>query len=189
MVLRFPPCLLTGAHALYTPLRRVRLFLVGCCVSRCWLAAIQRQWCILYIFFSLFEFVTSNDWTPPPHTLQPPRPSSTTSILPRLPTTIWLFYLPIKWRPPKAKTQFPLYFFDVPSFRPPNRQTSHRAAKPDHGRLALDHKEPQRHWLVALIAFLWRDEIEGKAGVAAAAHFGCCVLCGVCCGCGCDEPF
>jgi hypothetical protein len=51
MVLRFPPCLPTGAHPLYTLLRRGRLFLVGCCVSRCRSAAVQRQRCILYIFF------------------------------------------------------------------------------------------------------------------------------------------
>ncbi len=90
-----------------------------------------------------------------------------------------------------ADTPLSHYFFDVPSFRPPNTRTSHRAAKPDHGRLALDHREPRCHWLVAPIAFPWRDEIEGKAGVAAAAHFGCCVLFVVCCGCGCgcDEPF
>jgi hypothetical protein len=73
-----------------------------------------------------------------------------------------------------------------------------------------DHREPRRHWLVAPIAFPWRDErakpVEGR--VAAAAHFGCwllcvvcCVLCVVCCVlcvvcyvlcvvcCGCDEPF
>ncbi len=33
--------------------------------------------------------------------------------------------------------------------------------------------------MVGPIAFPWRDEIEGKAGVVAAAHFGvvCCVLC------------
>jgi hypothetical protein len=75
-----------------------------------------------------------------------------------------LLCLPIKWQPPKADTPLSLYFFDVPSFRPPNRGTSHRPAKPDHGQLAWDHKEPRRHWLVALIAFPWRDEIEGKAG-------------------------
>jgi hypothetical protein len=34
---------------------------------------------------------------------------------------------------------------------------------------------------VAPIVFPWRDEIEGKAGAAAAAHFGCCVLSVVCC--------
>jgi hypothetical protein len=89
---------------------------------------------VFYIyFFSSFEFVTSNDWTPPPHTLQPPRASSPTSILPRPPKTIWLFYLPIKWRPPKAEAPFPLYFFDA-SFSPPKqvnqpsrRQTRSRA--------------------------------------------------------------
>ncbi len=69
---------------------------------------------VFYIyFFSLLEFITSIDWTPPPHTLQPPCASSPTSILPRPPTTIWLFYLPIKWWPPKAKAPFPLYFFDA----------------------------------------------------------------------------
>ncbi len=92
---------------------------------------------VSYIYiFSSFEFVTSNDWMPPPHTLQPPRTSSPTSILPRTPTTIWLLYLPIKWQPPKAEAPFPLYFFDSSLFHLPNRWTSHRAAKPNHGRLA-----------------------------------------------------
>ncbi len=115
---------------------------------------------VFYIYISsLFEFVTSKDWTPPPHKLQPPRASSPTSILPRPPTTIWLLYPPIKWWPPKAEAPFPFYFIDVPSFHPPNRWTSHRAAKPDHGRLAFNHRKLRRHWLVAPIAFPWIDEI------------------------------
>jgi hypothetical protein len=38
-------------------------------------------------------------------------------------------------------------------------------------------------------SFPMENEIKGKAGVAETAYFGCCVLCVVCCGCGCDEPF
>ena len=51
MVLRLPPCLPTGAYPLYTLLRHGCQFLVGCCLSRCRSVAVQRQQCILYIFF------------------------------------------------------------------------------------------------------------------------------------------
>jgi hypothetical protein len=68
-------------------------------------------------------------------------------------------------------------FFDVSSFGTPNRQTSHCAAKPDHRRLAWDHREPWRHWLEALVYCPWRERAKPVEGRVAAAHFGCCVLC------------
>jgi hypothetical protein len=48
---RFPPRLLTSAHPLHTPLHHRHLFLVGCCVSHCQSAAVQRQQCISFFYF------------------------------------------------------------------------------------------------------------------------------------------
>ena len=68
MVSRFPPCLPTGAHSLYTPLCRGHLFLVGCCVSRCWSAALQRQRCVSFFYFFAAWFATPKRlYGVPPH--------------------------------------------------------------------------------------------------------------------------
>ncbi len=81
-----------------------------------------------------------------------------------------------RW-PPKARAWRISLFFDVSSFGAPNRQTSHRTAKPDHRRLAWDHREPRRHWLGAPVFCPWRERAKPVEGRVAAAHFGCCVLC------------
>ncbi len=133
---------------------------------------------VYYIInFFCVEFVTSNDWTPPPHTLQLPRASSPASLQMRLPTPSWLLSLIIKRRPPKVRAWRISLFFDVFLFGAPNRQTSYRAAKPDHRRLASDHRELQRHWLGAPVYCPWRERAKPVEGRVAAAHFGCCVLC------------
>jgi hypothetical protein len=68
MVSRFPPCLPTGAHPLHTPFRCGHLFLVGCCVSCCRSAAVQRQQCISYFNFLPLDLPPPNDYTAsPPH--------------------------------------------------------------------------------------------------------------------------
>jgi hypothetical protein len=123
------------------------------------------------------EFVTSNNWMPPPHTLQLPRASSPTSLRTRLPTPSWLLSLIIERQPPKARAWCISLFFDVSSFGAPNRWTSHPVAKPDHRRLAWDHREPRHHWLGAPVFCPWRERATPVEGRVAAAHFGCCVLC------------
>ncbi len=113
----------------------------------------------------------------PPHTLQLPRASSPTSLRTRLPTPSWLLSLIIEPRPPKARAWRISLFFDVSSHGAPNRQTSHRADKPDHRRLAWDHREPRRHWMGAPVYCPWRERAKPVEGRVAAAHFGYCVLC------------
>jgi hypothetical protein len=83
----------------------------------------------------------------------------------------------------RLRHHFPSIFLDASSFRLPNRRTSHCAAKPDHGHLSWDHRDPRRHWLGAPIACPWREMAKPVEGRVTAAHFGCCVLCVVCCGC------
>ncbi len=111
------------------------------------------------LVFFLVRFATQIDVIASPPVLHTGCASSSTSLPPWPPITIWLLCFYSKCRPPKANTPLSISFFDVPSFHPPKRGTSHRSAKPDHGRLALDHREPRHHWLVALIAFPWRDEV------------------------------
>ena len=63
-------------------------------------------------------------------------------------------------------------FFDVSLFSAPNRQTSHRAAKPEIRRLARDHRDPRRHWLGTPLLYPYRGQkpLEGRAPVD---HFWC----------------
>ncbi len=138
------------------------------------------------VYYNFVFFHRSNcrpNWSKniPPHAPHQPR------LLSNIPPTvavapIWLLLFPSKFQPPKAKAPFPLFFFDASSFRLPNRQTSHCAAKLDHGCLSWDHRDPRCHWLGAPIACPWREMAKPVEGRVAAAHFGCCVLCVVCCG-------
>ncbi len=114
---------------------------------------------------------------PPSHTLQLPRASSPTSLRTQPPTPSWLLSLIIKRRPTKARAWHISLIFNVSSVGAPNRQTSHRAAKPGHRHLAWDHREPRCHWLRALVFSPWRERAKLVEGRVAAAHFGCCVLC------------
>ena len=86
----FPTRLLLIASPLHTSLHCGRLFLVGCCVSRCWLAAIQRQWSI---FFCIVWIAAPNNGAVSPHTLSHPCASNQTFPLPLLPTTGWLLVM------------------------------------------------------------------------------------------------
>ncbi len=130
MVLHFPPCLPTGAHPLHTPLRWGRLFLVGCCVSHCQLAAVQRQRCILYIIFFIAWVVAPNDGMVSPHALSCPRASTQTYPLP-LPLPIgWLLVTVIERRPPKAKAP-PISLFLMGLFlAPQTREQTMASANP-----------------------------------------------------------
>ncbi len=159
-----PPAPRWSRHLSIPPLDTPALFwlVVGCKTIDRRLSKARMYYNL--VFFSSFE-------SPPPNRCDsvspraPHRPRLLFDIPPAAAADYYLIVVFLfKVRPPKANTPLSISFFDVPSFRPPNRQTSHRVAKPDHGRLALDHREPRHHWLVALIAFPWRDEVEGKAG-------------------------
>jgi hypothetical protein len=111
-----------------------------------------------------------------PHALSRPHTSALTSPLLLPPILSWLLYAIIKRRPPKSRAPPISLFLYASLFGAPNRQTSHRAAKPDHGRLAWDiGSSGAIGW--------WRQqpahEERGPSplkGRAAAAHVDCCVL-------------
>ncbi len=79
--------------------------------------------------------------------------------------------------PLKAKATPIALFFDGVCVGIPNEGTGRGTAKPDHGRLAWDHRRPQRHVLVAPLSYPWRERAKPLGGRAAASHVGCCVFC------------
>ena len=98
-----------------------------------------RPWCISCIFIFCHSIWRPKRWNGVPHALSRPRASALTSPLSLLPILGWLLYAIIKRRPPKSRALPISLFFYVSLFGAPNRQTSHRAAKPDHdGHLAWD---------------------------------------------------
>ncbi len=97
-----------------------------------------RPWCIHVYLFFVAQFDAPNDGTVSPRALSRPRASALTSPLLLLPILGWFLYAIIKRRPPKSRAPPISLFFYASFFGAPNRQTSHRAAKPDHGRLAWD---------------------------------------------------
>ncbi len=71
-------------------------------------------------------------------------------------------------------------FFDGVCVGIPNKGTGRGTAKPDHGRLAWDHRRPRCHVLWAPLTYPWRERAKPLGGRAAAAHVGCCVFCVLC---------
>jgi hypothetical protein len=135
-----------------------------------------------FVFFQRLNCHPNQSNNVPPHAPHPPR---LLSDIP--PTAAANSYLIVAFSfkvlaPLGRGTISPLLFY-VSSFHLPNRQTSHFVAKPNHGHLLWDHRDPRRHWLGAPIACPWREMAKPVEGRVAAAHFGCCVLCVVCCGC------
>ncbi len=136
MVLCFPPCLLTGAHPLHTPLHCRRLFLVGCCVNSCWSAAVQRQRCF-FLFFCRSICHPQTIIRRPPHTFH--RDCVSSIMIPSLLTPMfgWLLCL-TKWRPPKAKTPSLSLFFEGSHFDAPSKGTSHGDHETRHRAFAVE---------------------------------------------------
>ncbi len=156
MVLHFPPCLLTGAHPLHTPLHCGRLFSVGCCVSHCQSAAVQRQRCILYSIFFIAWVVAPNNGTVSPHVLSCRRASCQTYPLPLPPPIGWLLVTVIKRQPPKAKAPPISLFFDGSLFGAPNKGADNGKRKPDTVRLPWTDRKRRHHELGPWRLLPWR---------------------------------
>ena len=80
------------------------------------------------------------------------------------------------FRPLKAKAMPITLFFDGVCICISNKGTGSGTAKPDHGRLAWDHRRPQRHVLWAPLTYPWRERAKPLGARVVAAHVGCCVL-------------
>jgi hypothetical protein len=153
MVLRFPPCLPTGALPLHTPLCYGRLFLVGCCVSSCRLAAIQRQRCISFLFFCCSICHPQMIIRHHPHTIHRNRVSSIMILSLLTPTFGWLLRLTSKQQPPKAETPSLSLFSDGSRFGAPSKGTSHGDRKSATGHLLWNHGESQHQELGAQLPY------------------------------------
>ena len=172
-----PPHVPLVAYPLNSPLHCGCLFLVGCCVLVRQLAA---NLChrVFYIYhFCIAPFNITNDGTVFPHALHPQRVTSPDSLPPPMPTLGWLLCFPFKFWPLKAKAMPITLFFDGVCVGIPNKGTSRGAAKPDHRRLAWDHRRPRRHVLWAPLTYPWRERAKPLGGRAAASHVYCCVFC------------
>ncbi len=177
MVSRFSPCLPTGAHPLHTPLCGKHLFLVGCCVSRCRSAAVQRQRRVSFFYFFAAWFATPKTIIRhPPHTFRPDPVSSIMIPSPLTPTFGWLLHLTSKRQPPKAETPSLSLFIDGSRFGAPSKGTSRGDRKPTTRCLLWNHGESRHQDFGAPLPHLWRERAKPLEGRVAAAHFGCCVL-------------
>ncbi len=177
MVSRFPLCLSTGAHPLHTPLDCRCLFLVGCWVSHCQSAAVQRQWCISHLkFFSCLICHPQSIIQRPPHTFC--RDCISSIMIPSLltPTFGWLLCLTLERQPPKAVTPSLSLCFGGSCFGAPSKGTCCGDREPATGRLLLTHGESRRQDLGVPLPYPWRERARPLESRVAVAHFGCCVL-------------
>ncbi len=149
MVSRFTPRLPTGAHPLHTPLCHGSLFLVGCCVSHCQLAAVQRQQCISFFFFCRSICYPQTIIRHPPHTFHRDHLSSMMIPSPLTSTFGWLSHLTSERRPPKAKTLSLSLIFDGSHVGAPSKRTSRGNREPATRRLLWIHGESRRQDLGA----------------------------------------
>ncbi len=73
-------------------------------------------------------------------------------------------------------------FFNGVCVSIPNKGTGRGTTKPDHRRLAWDHRRPQRHVLWAPLTYPWRERAKPLEGRVAAAHVhSYWLLCDLCC--------
>ncbi len=119
----------------------------------------------------------------PPHTFQLGLASSPTHPLRSTPSSIWLLFMLIKRRPPKAKAP-PLYLLFHASYSAsPSEQTNDSERNPDGSRPAHGIGEQRHHDLVAPLLYPWRE--RGQRQLRVRWHGSscwllncvCCVLC------------
>ncbi len=93
----------------------------------------------------------------PPHTFRPGLASSPMHPLTSTPPSIWLLFLLIKQRPPKAKAPPLSLLFDASYFASPSKQTNNSECNRDSLRPAHGVGEWRRHDLVAPLLYPWRE--------------------------------
>ena len=160
---------------IFFPLRRI--FLVGCCVIICWLAA-NLHCRVFFIIFALLHLTSKMMGQRPPTRSKPHAPPLSSFPTLTANTTLgWLLWLGHF----KATNEpFSLNFWACVALRPPNKPTNGGAAKPDHGRLAWDHRRPCHHVVWVPLTYPRRQRAKPLGGRAVAAHVGCCVVCVLC---------
>ncbi len=97
------------------------------------------------------------------------------------PSSIWLLFILIKQRPPKAKTPPLSLLFAASYVASPSKQTNDSKRNLDGSRPAHGVGERQRHDLVAPLLHPWREMGQSRWRVGGMACLvGCCVY-DVCC--------
>ena len=151
-----------------------------------WSANLRPIYATIFYFnyFCIAPFDVTNNGTPFPLAFHPPRAISPNSLPLLMPTLGWLLCFPFKFWPLKAKATPNTLFFDGVCVGILNRGTGHGTTKPDHGRLAWDHRRPRRHVLWAPLTYPWRERakpLEGRGWRLMMVVVVCSVLCFVCC--------
>jgi hypothetical protein len=98
----------------------------------------------------------------PPHTFQPGLASSPKHPLTSTPSSIWLLFILIKRRPPKAKAPLLSLLFDASYFASPSEQTNDSECNPDSLRPAHGIGEQWRHDLVVPLLYPWRERGQSR---------------------------
>jgi hypothetical protein len=121
----------------------------------------------------------------PPHTFWLGLASSPTHPLMSTPSFIWLLFILIKRRPPKAKSPPLPLLFDASYFASPSKQTNDIECNPDSSRPAHGVGEQRRRDLVAPLLYPWRERGQSRWRVGwhgSSCWLLClCVLCFVFC--------
>jgi hypothetical protein len=119
------------------------------------------------------------------HTFRPGLASSPTHPLTSTPSSIWLLFILIKRRPPKAKAPPLSLLFDASYFASPSEQTNASERNPDSSQPAHGVGERWRHDLVAPLLYPWRERGQSRWRVGwhgSSCWLMClCVLCFVFC--------
>ncbi len=121
----------------------------------------------------------------PPHTFRPGLASSPTHPLMSIPSPIWLLFILIKRRPPKAKAPPLSLLFDASYFVSPSEQINDSERNPDSSRPVHGIGEWRRHDLLAPLLYPWRERGQSHWRVGwqgSSCWLLClCVLCFVFC--------
>ncbi len=102
-----------------------------------------------------------------------------------IPSSIWLLFILIKWRPPKAKAPPLFLLFDASYFASPSKQTNNSERNPNSSWPAHGVGERRHHDLVVPLLYPWRERGQSHWRVGwhgSSCWLLClCVLCFVFC--------
>ncbi len=137
------------------------------------------------LFFSSINIPPQTTGNRPPHTFRPSLASSPTHSLTSTSSSIWLLFILIKWRPPKAKAPSLSLLFDASYFASASEQTNDSERNPDGSQPAHGVEERWRHDLVAPLLYPWKERGQSHWRVGwhgSSCWLLClCVLCFVFC--------
>jgi hypothetical protein len=114
----------------------------------------------------------------PPHMFRPGLASSPMHPLTSTPSSIWLLFILIERRPPKAKAPPLSLLFNASYFASPSKQTNDSERNPDGLQPAHGIEERRRHDLEAPLLYPWRE--RGQSHWRVGWHSSSCWLLCLC---------